>query len=534
MRNQFALLFSGGRSCSNCATRCCNNYENKPDVVKSYDASKRARRKRGWHSPYIEVHSKHEKVLTFFLRALSRSSITGINRIASARSKIRRMLWSLVTFTCFIGFMFKGYEFAVIYNSYPTEVILRVENHGTREFPSVTICNNNRIRKSVYCKNYPEKCESNATHLGLSDREFLRIHKEAQIGKQHDFRLELGHSYTLINKCIFHGTQNLEVEECLKRFSLSFDPDFGNCYSFSVRGRDNGEYLTASEADFWQDENDFFVLFNEAFEEYLMQILIDLILLLDVQLEEFMERKREPGLILILHSDNALPDIHTDGIRVAPGFNYNFAVQQKSITRLLPLPYETNCTDFSALPWVSEGVELPPRMCTVKCSQHFQLKHCGYVTEKLSLFYRALPWDPEAITDDQIKCASRVELNTKNYCKSLCGVPCEDVRFEVAVDGRHLSEEAVHQELFSYLGGYSGVWLGFSLLNLYELLEIIFATLRFAFTKRNVKTHPLPGILVPPFYTRNSKKLFEEAIMKNSLFFARKSKSIGKLKSRKM
>ncbi|GIX84068.1 hypothetical protein CEXT_226911 [Caerostris extrusa] len=156
MKNQFALLFSGGRSCSNCATRCCNNYENKPDVVKGHDASKRARRKRGWHSPYIEAHSNMRK--------------------------IRRMLWSLVTFTCFIGFMFKG----------------------------------------------------------LGDKEFLRIHKEAQIGKQHDFRLELGHSYTLINSCIFHGTQNLEVEECLKRFSLSFDPDFGNCYSFSVRGRDNG------------------------------------------------------------------------------------------------------------------------------------------------------------------------------------------------------------------------------------------------------------------------------------------------------
>ncbi|GBN79476.1 hypothetical protein AVEN_255820-1 [Araneus ventricosus] len=33
-------------------------------------------------------------------------------------------------------------------------------------------------------------------------------------------------------------------------------------------------------------------------------------------------------------------------------------------------------------------------------------------------------------------------------------------------------------EFFSYLGGYSGVWLGFSLLTVYELIEILFCTAR--------------------------------------------------------
>ncbi|KFM74726.1 FMRFamide-activated amiloride-sensitive sodium channel, partial [Stegodyphus mimosarum] len=31
-------------------------------------------------------------------------------------------------------------------------------------------------------------------------------------------------------------------------------------------------------------------------------------------------------------------------------------------------------------------------------------------------------------------------------------------------------------ELFSYLGGYSGVWLGFSLLTIYELIDIFIST----------------------------------------------------------
>ena len=45
-------------------------------------------------------------------------------------------------------------------------------------------------------------------------------------------------------------------------------------------------------------------------------------------------------------------------------------------------------------------------------------------------------------------------------------------------------------ELFSYLGGYSGVWLGFSLLTVYELFEIIVSATVFFFRKLiNVKQH---------------------------------------------
>ncbi|GFT90406.1 uncharacterized protein NPIL_342601 [Nephila pilipes] len=216
-------------------------------------------------------------------------------------------------------------------------------------------------------------------------------------------------------------------------------------------------------------------------------------------------------------------------------------------------------------------------MCSVRCSQHFQLFHCGYVTEKLSMFYRTLPWDPDKITAEQLKCAPRVELKTKSYCKTLCGLPCEDIRFEVAVDGRHLTEEAVleisrskqmkdiiqnrwnnlavvriyfktierkiyehvpkysNQELFSHLGGYSGVWLGFSLLNLYELLEIIGATLNFALTKSKAQKLAQSKNVTPPvFYTQSSKKFYEDAIITNSLFFARKNRTLAKLKSKKI
>ncbi|XP_035209188.1 acid-sensing ion channel 4-B-like, partial [Stegodyphus dumicola] len=296
-----------------------------------------------------------------------------------------------------------------------------------------------------------------------------------------------------------------------------------------------------------------------------------LMLLLDAETEEFTEKRKQPGLILTVHSDNAEPDVHTDGIKIEPGYLYDIGVQQ-SITKLLPRPYATNCTNFSQLPWVSDDVELSPRLCSVRCSQHFQLKKCGYVTERLSLFYRHLPWDAKKITPDQKKCAQDIEDLNKGYCTSLCGLPCEDIRFEVAVSTNHLTENDVAQfytddkkkvtlqnrmrqltlvriyykaierkiyehvpqydnlELFSSLGGYSGIWLGFSLLNLCELLEIIVATLKFALSKWDRKLDAEDTS--KPFHTLASKKLFVEAYAGKTLFPHMKPKIVF-LKRRK-
>ncbi|GFT90402.1 uncharacterized protein NPIL_342581 [Nephila pilipes] len=271
MRNHFRFLFSCGHGCSDCKRRFWRQKEKDDEVHKCTVSNSGKRKKQRHHLPYIEMKPENEKVFTFFMKALARSTITGVNRLASSRNVIRKVLWCLVSLFCLVGFMYQAINFAVVYNSSPTEVVLRVENEGTLAFPSVTVCNNNRIRRSEFCKLYPDRCSPNVTRLEISEREFLRIHKEALVDKQFDFRYQLGHSYSIVSGCVFKGTEILKGEECLhffgtvrfqgicyysyRRFSLSFDPDFGNCFSFSTRGRKNGEHLAAREADFWQDEN---------------------------------------------------------------------------------------------------------------------------------------------------------------------------------------------------------------------------------------------------------------------------------------
>ncbi|GFR01605.1 uncharacterized protein TNCT_334101 [Trichonephila clavata] len=188
------------------------------------------------------------------------------------------------------------------------------------------------------------------------------------------------------------------------------------------------------------------------------------------------------------------------------------------------------------------------------------------------------PKRKNVITDDVciLQCVvNRMEeRKIRKRKRRICFGYFKDIRFEVAVDGRRLTKQAVSafsttrrvediihnrwdnlvmvriyfktierkiyehvpkydiQELFSHLGGYSGVWLGFSLLNLYELLEIIVATLNFAKSKMLKAHQPKRPPLPPVFYTQSSKKFYEDNIVTNSLFFSRKKGTLGKLKTK--
>ncbi|GIX84063.1 uncharacterized protein CEXT_226861 [Caerostris extrusa] len=290
--------------------------------------------------------------------------------------------------------------------------------------------------------------------------------------RNHDQKKKLGHSTDMIQSCIFNGipkswrrgvrTVSRHGIFLKKIIEHSYDPDYGNCYTIPPRNS-KGQILEAREADFWQEAN-------------------DLSLLVDLETDELMEKKRHPGIIVTVHDINTLPDIHTDGHMIGAGISYTLSVQKTSV-HLLPLPYKTNCTNYLKLPWHKDiNRRLTSRLCTVGCSQYYQFQKCKYVTQNLSLFYNELPYDPKKITEEDLRCAEAEELRTQDYCRSICGLPCKDTVFVVTSSSTPLSIKETTMELFSYLGGYSGV-VGFSLLTVYELIEILFNIAKFAFAE---------------------------------------------------
>ncbi|XP_023229573.1 amiloride-sensitive sodium channel subunit beta-2-like [Centruroides sculpturatus] len=314
----------------------------------------------------------------------------------------------------------------------------------------------------------------------------------------------------MILYCDFKGDPKLSKAECVDRFAHFYDPDFGNCYSFDSSQDDNGDYLKATESDVWQE-------------------LSELILILNTEEDEYLESSRDPGFLITFHTARIYPDPFSDGFQLRPGFSYNFGLQ-KFTNELLTLPYKTNCTDYDKLPWKRriEDRKLSTRMCTAECSQHEQLVQCDYVTNNIRLFFD--DWSDKINDPEKEECAEKVSNLTMDYCRSLCRVPCKQTSFKVTSDSSawprkdknlplelntwrkekieiitknlvrvriyfSTMEHTIYKnypkyrplELFSYLGGYVGIWLGISLVAFYEFLERLILILMFPLNKKRRK-----------------------------------------------
>ncbi|GBM16183.1 hypothetical protein AVEN_126449-1 [Araneus ventricosus] len=141
-------------------------------------------------------------------------------------------------------------------------------------------------------------------------------------------------------------------------------------------------------------------------------IYADLSLLVDLESDEILEKRRRPGIIVTLHDDSSQPDIHTDGHLIAPGRTYTLTIQ---------------------------------KLCTVGCSQYYQNLKCKFITQNLSLFYEELPYDPGKSTEEDRNCAEEEEKRTQNYCRSICGLPCRDTIIVVTSSSTQLTDKEMYE-----------------------------------------------------------------------------------------
>ncbi|XP_071034018.1 degenerin unc-8-like [Parasteatoda tepidariorum] len=305
-------------------------------------------------------------------------------------------------------------------------------------------------------------------------------------------RVRLGYTKdTMIIKCKLNGRMEMDEEQCYKHFRLYHNAEHGNCFTYNAKwNTPDHKVLYAYESDMWNKPT-------------------ELILDLNIQTEEYLDDHKTPSVLIYVHDPRFYPDFGSEAVKARAGHFYSVGMR-KTTTELLPLPYQTNCTKYSTMPWArrNKGV-LTPKMCTQECSRMLQLKACRCVSSNLTLVYEDSPCEGK-----KAFCAEDVEKNTTDYCRTLCRVPCERKNFESSVDStvwprkkqvfnvpsllnKNLTEIRKnlvriklylrtmeitmyqHQpkyelvEVFSHLGGYLSLWLGFSVLAFCELLEML-------------------------------------------------------------
>ncbi|GIX77033.1 acid-sensing ion channel 2 [Caerostris extrusa] len=226
-------------------------------------------------------------------------------------------------------------------------------------------------------------------------------------------------------------------------------------------------------------------------------------LTLHVEPEEYASISHTIGMRIVIHNpmDNADPD--GNGINIFPGYETDISLSQ-TIIRRLPAPYKDKCVSYVDNPFQQSQTQ-----CMQDCIQEYNYKHCGCVERSLPSKFN-MKWCTVKNTTE-LCCLDAVINNLAIHgvdCK--CPSPClttyynerltmakwpskafflegsigEDIKifrkshakvrisFSTLAIITYEQKPVFHEsEIFSHLGGELGLWLGLSLIAVFELLE---------------------------------------------------------------
>ncbi|XP_054718003.1 amiloride-sensitive sodium channel subunit beta-like [Uloborus diversus] len=372
-------------------------------------------------------------------------------------------------------------------------------NEFRQDFPAVTICNLNSVRKEFeHCLkrqlNYdncasvspnqmvPEKTSPHLTKPNcFVDKIYSKEHQDfAYMVNSLSFinessRILYGHqAESFIRSCSFNGESCSHTD-----FQVFNDIVNGNCFTFNMASEEKTPMKTS------------FIGPNGGLE-----------LELNVEPEEYLSSTRSIGAKVIIHDPYHDPNTQDEGVYVSPGFETSVALSRITMERLPP-PYKDHCFDYKA--------EESQKKCSLRCFQEAIYAHCfcnfpqGIIIEGVRMC---------DLTDPEDFCCMNRKVEDEN-CD--CPLPCTTTSYEtklstalwpsnaffqdnfyllsaeLGLDAFETFREAnlrvkvyydtlehsiykqkpmfENSEVLSQIGGQMSLWLGFSLVALFECVE---------------------------------------------------------------
>ncbi|XP_054724527.1 uncharacterized protein LOC129234538 [Uloborus diversus] len=210
--------------------------------------------------------------------------------------------------------------------------------------------------------------------------------------------------------------------------------------------------------------------------------------------EEHLFYERIPRAYQVMvHSSYALVNPFVGGFSASRCYDY-FVYISMVHKILQPFPYSTNCTDYITLWYERDGKSpLNQNMCTEECILNISLATDNCVNSYNSVY-----------PTDAMACRGTLDYDEvyEKCHNENCNPACNDENFIMNVqEVKHASEDTSDVkscstkivisfermeeirfeyipkyesiELFSYVGGYLGVWLGISLIAVFEFVECL-------------------------------------------------------------
>ncbi|GFR27967.1 hypothetical protein TNCT_274971 [Trichonephila clavata] len=466
----------------------------------------------------IQRNAKNEKLVNRILKTkFQNSSIFTISQIGRSEKLYAKLLWVLTLSLALVGCCYYIYRFIGLYFTYPIKVTLNIAEQSSVNFPSVTVCNMNRMKSeyepclvsnvdfrkcssglgfslgSGFAFNLPERRNFQSCNSQLSGKrqkeadnftQFLERYSRLKWIKQRFYGHQLA---DLIQSCSFRGKPYDKYQ-----FSYFFNFRYGNCFTFKSNNDpyDPREELTVTSTG------------REGGLE----------LILNVEHEQYLPISHTIGGRIVIH--NSLhPDPEGSGITVIPGYETDILLQQTSIRRL-PAPYKDECVFYD-----DDSFMKNQAACIQSCLQDYNLAMCGCIEPGFQdlEYYDLKQCDMKNSTD--VCCLDGV-LNylAIHGTNCSCPLPCvtetftehtttatwpsgayffrgrsnvtnEDwnslksyrashakvnVFFSTLEKVLYEQKPCFHEsELLSHLGGELGLWLGLSIVAVFELLEVL-------------------------------------------------------------
>ncbi|GBM48912.1 hypothetical protein AVEN_91875-1 [Araneus ventricosus] len=217
------------------------------------------------------------------------------------------------------------------------------------------------------------------------------------------------------------------------------------------------------------------------------------------------------GARIAIHDSAELPDLESSGLSITPGFETSISLRQTLIHRL-PSPYKDRCVHYKTS---NRYNQTDQNDCVYSCIQGWSNKICGCADPRLPNKDGFMYCD--VTNASQSSCLKFIfeSVTVRETCD--CPLPCISKAYNeitsqavwpaensfrrnsfqemdqfrksharVKVYYATLERSVFHQkpmfqesELFSHLGGELGLWLGLSLIALFEVMESLICFLKF-------------------------------------------------------
>ncbi|GFU32807.1 amiloride-sensitive sodium channel subunit alpha [Nephila pilipes] len=454
-------------------------------------------------SERIEHGSENRKksLKSYTSMVLQESSLSALSNIISTKHPFRKAFKIFVLICCFTGFFYQCYTFLSHIFQYPTIVDIDIKNPIEIELPALTFCDNNGISRKRFCTKLPHCCMEADEDLCLKYPSYCDMNETTMVPRPE--------YYSIINK--FSTEELSDIGRSIGEMLINQESSYNVLNSI----KPEGPFIRAKTI-FGTGRMPCYSLFSivNSPEKSRMQGLSPILerpavtLTFDVNDEDEFVPGHKNGVFLSVHSPYMGNNPSEKGIFMETGKTYKIYVTTDK-EMLLPYPYETDCVNYTEL-WENNNRTGPriQEMCLHKClldaaSKSYNcspvfvlypndLRICDF-SELDGEFMKYYIPCAEKCKDDCSKTKYTLDVQerfTSDYIWD--EIPDEDhkklIKVEIIIEKAEVitflhRPQYLDVEVFSYIGGFIGVWLGISLIQIADLGESMFRIMCYAFKK---------------------------------------------------